>query len=221
MNLTRLLLLEDEPVSLAFLQAALAPVACVVDAAITCRQAEALAQADDAAWIFDANLPDGSALELLPRLRARGLGAPALALTADPDTAPALRAAGFARVMCKPLSGGELRSVVAGMAHACHGGVLWDDTRALPALAGRDDALAALRGLFLRDLPVQITVVRDALARGDTAAARAELHRLKAGCGFVGATALAAAVAALHATPDHAPALEDFLRHGRRHLTEA
>jgi DNA-binding response OmpR family regulator len=221
MNLTRLLLLEDEPVSRAFLEAALAPVARRIDIAVTCSQALATAAADDDAWVFDANLPDGSASGLLARLRERGWRVPALALTADPDAVAGLRGAGFARVMCKPLAGVELRNVVAGMVAAGHAGSLWDDARALPALAGREDSLAALRDLFLRELPAQIAHVRDCLGRGDVAAARAELHRLKAGCGFVGASALAAAVAALHAAPDHASALEDFLHHGRRHLADA
>jgi DNA-binding response OmpR family regulator len=221
MNPTRLLLLEDEPVSAMFLRDALAPVARV-DVAITCAQAEALAGAHHRVWLFDASLPDGRACELLPRLRARGLDVPALALTADPDAdgAQRLHAAGFARVLVKPLDGAELRRVVRSLLPN-DGAALWDDARALPALAGRDDALAALRGLFLRDLPRQMHAVREAVARRDFAEARAELHRLKAGCGFVGATALAAAVAALHADPGHAPALEDFLRHGQRQLGEA
>ena len=222
MNPTRLLLLEDEPVSLAFLRDALRPMASAVDVAITCAQAEALAGPHHAVWLFDATLPDGRARELLPRLHARGLDVPAIALTADPDAATAamLRRCGFARVLVKPLDGAELRRVVRSLLPDAGAG-LWDDAKALPALAGRDDALAALRGLFLRDLPRQMHAVREAVASGDFAAARDELHRLKAGCGFVGATALAAAVAALHADPDHAPALEAFLHHGQRQLTEA
>jgi DNA-binding response OmpR family regulator len=224
MNPTHLLLLEDEPVSLAFLREALATQGRPVDAALTCRQAEALASPRHGLWILDANLPDGHAIALLQRLRERGLHAPALALTADADqrTHAALRDAGFARVLCKPIGGEALRAAVAATwREAWTGDGLWDDAAALPALAGRDEALAALRGLFLRDLPVQLEAVRAALARGDHAAAREELHRLKAGCGFVGAPKLLEAVAELHARPDDPPALEAFLQHGRRHLVEA
>jgi DNA-binding response OmpR family regulator len=222
MNPTRLLLLEDEPVSAAFLRDALARQPLPVDIALTCAQAEAVAGACHGLLLLDANLPDGHAVALLQRLRARGLVAPAIALTADPEAQSGLRAAGFARVLCKPVSGDDLRALVRdAWREAWSQAVVWDDAAALPALAGRDDALAALRELFLRDLPGQIESVRAALARGDFAAARAELHRLKAGCGFVGARRLLEAVATLHARPDDAPALEAFLHHGRRQLADA
>src|SRR5688500_4265516 len=114
MNPTHLLLLEDEPVSLAFLREALESQSRPVDTALTCRQAEALASPRHGLWILDANLPDGHATALLQRLRGRGLQAPAFALTADADprTHAALRSAGFARVLCKPISGEALRLAV-------------------------------------------------------------------------------------------------------------
>jgi DNA-binding response OmpR family regulator len=222
MNPTRLLLLEDEPVSAAFLRDALARQPLPVDIAITCAQAEALAAPCHGLLLLDAHLPDGHATALLQRLRKRGLVAPAIALTADPSSQAQLRAAGFSRVLCKPVTGDDLRALVReAWREAYSDAVVWDDAAALPALAGRDDALAALRALFLRDLPGQIEAVRAALGRGDFGAARAELHRLKAGCGFVGARRLLEAVATLHARPDDEPALEAFLHHGKRQLADA
>ncbi len=49
-----------------------------------------------------------------------------------------------------------------------------------------------------------------AFERGDVPQLQAQLHRLKASCGFVGAAALLARVRALSAWPDDAAALSDF-----------
>ena len=220
MNRNRLLLLEDDAVSLAFLREALAPLHADVDVALTCAQAGAAALAGHDLWLFDAHLPDGASADLLATLRGRGLATPAIALTADTDV-PAhagLRAAGFARVLAKPLDGATLRRAVLDALPACDGP--WDDARALSTLGGRVEALVALRGLFLRDLPAQIEDVRAAATRGDADAARAGLHRLQAGCGFVGAAGLLRAVAALQSQPLSAPALQAFVDHGERLLRE-
>jgi CheY-like chemotaxis protein len=217
MNRNRLLLLEDDPTSLAFLRDALAPLHADVDVAVTCAQAEAAAAAGHALWLFDANLPDGGAIDLLARLRARGLGTIALALTADAERATHARllAAGFARVLDKPLTGASLRRAVL---DALPFDGPWDDARALSALGGRRESMVALRAMFLRDLPAQLASVRAAAARGDAVAARAELHRLQAGCGFVGAAGLLQAVATLQARPACADALAAFLENGARLL---
>jgi CheY-like chemotaxis protein len=221
MNATRLLLLEDDAVSLAFLRDALDPLGCAIATAGDCAQAAALARGDDALWIFDACLPDGSGASLLHALRARGLAAPAIALTADPAAqGPALREAGFAQVLPKPIGAARLRAAALAAAAAGAEPVRWDDARALPALAGRHDALAALRQLFLEELRGQLRRVHEAVDRADHDAARAELHRLQAGCGFVGATRLHAAVRELYARPDDAPALRRLLRIGERQLSE-
>lgn len=217
MNRTRLLLLEDDPVSLAFLRDALAPLPVDIDVASTCAQAEATV-GGHALWLFDAHLPDGEAEAVVPRLRSRGLATPALALTAAADEAAHARllAAGFARVLVKPIAGAELRRAVLEVLPPGEGP--WDDLRALPAVGGRVEALVALRALFLHDLPGQLAGVRAAAGRGDAQGARAELHRLQAACGFVGAAGLRAAVAALHAQPLCARSLAEFLDHGERLL---
>lgn len=79
------------------------------------------------------------------------------------------------------------------------------------ALAGNPDNVAALRRLFLDELPM----VRDALAgaaeRGDVDAMRADLHRLRASCGFVGAARLDAAASMLREAPLSKAALRAFL----------
>lgn len=218
MNRNRLLLLEDDPISLAFLRDSLAPLPVDVDIANTCAQAEAAAETGHALWLFDANLPDGGSVDLLARLRARSLATPALALTAEAEPAAHARmlAAGFARVLAKPFTGLSLRRAVLDALPAPDGP--WDDARAMSALGGRAESMLALRAMFLRDLPAQLAGVRAASTRGDVGAARAELHRLQAGCGFVGAAGLLQAVATLQAQPLCADALATVLVQGARLL---
>lgn len=202
----RLLLLEDDPTSAAALRAGLESLPARVDHAASVAEAAVLAAGDGhALWLFDLQLPDGRGDALLARLRADGLDTPALALSADPDVA----VGGFLRVLAKPLALAELRTAVAAVLPA---ELLppWDDVAGLAAVAGQAAALQTLRQLFLDELPGQRQRVLAACRDGDQATARAELHRLKAGCGFVGALPLLAAVRALYAAPDDARALQRF-----------
>jgi DNA-binding response OmpR family regulator len=210
-----LLLVEDDPVSAAFLREAAAALPATVDLAST--MAEALACASTQQhdlYLFDANLPDGRGETLLGQLREFGLAAPALAHTAAREGAlrDRLLAAGFVDVLCKPLAVAELQDAL-----RCHlalpptgCGTLpsWDDDAALAALGGQQAHVVALRDLFLKELPGQRERIEAASVQGDEAAIRAELHRLVASCGFVGAPRLAAAVRDLQAAPRDAHALQ-------------
>ena len=206
----RLLLLEDDPVSTCFLRDALSALPARVVAVSTLAAAEIEAQAASPAWAFDANLPDGHAAVLLPRLRARGLTTPALALSAsvDADVRRRLRAAGFAQVLGKPIPADVLRAAVRALLPSTAMPV-WDDAAALAAL-GDAASVAALRTLFVTELPAQYRCVQAACAAGDHARAREVLHRMTSGCGFVGATALGHAVRAVAADPGDAAALARF-----------
>jgi len=125
-----------------------------------------------------------------------------------------LRMAGFAEVLQKPLAIATLRAAVRrvlGMRHpAPHGGMVWDDARALNALGGNSAAMQAMRGLFVAELPAQCDAILRAIAAGDADAVRAELHRLKASCGFVGSQRLLDAVRALSDAPDDPRRAERF-----------
>lgn len=199
MNPPRLLLVEDDPVSRQFLVEALSSLPARVDSAETVAEADAEAGRNDhALWLLDANLPDGDGESLLRRLRTRA-DTPALALTADADTARRNRllAAGFAAVLHKPLSARALRAAVRARIAGATDVDVWDRTQALRATGGRQDFADRLRDLFLAELPAQRQQVLDALAAGSPAVAAEQLHRLKASCGFVGASRLLAAVCAL------------------------
>lgn len=215
--LPRLLLAEDDPVSAAFFIATLETLPARIDHAVGIADALRLADANrHDLWLIDAHLADGSGIELLARLRARFPDTPALAHTAaDGDALRERRLldAGFAAVLHKPVTPDALQAAVRARlpAAAASGAADWDDDAALKALNGQSAHVKALRELFLSELPgTRERVVLGAQA-GDVDALRAELHRLQASCGFVGATRLANAVVRLRSFPDSPAALAELV----------
>ena len=210
-----ILLVEDDRISAAFLSAALATLPARVHVAEDCAQALAASGPFDA-WLIDANLPDGSGAWLLQHLRETDAAASALAHTADATAATrdALLQAGFAEVLIKPLSAqalvDALRAALRGGSDEPHDAADWDDRAALTALAGNPEHVASVRQLFLSELPTTRSACLAAFDRGDSATLRAQLHRLQASCGFVGAARLEAAVKSLQAAPDSDAALDGF-----------
>ena len=208
-TLARVLLAEDDPVSRAFLAAALAPVAHVETAASGAATLHlAMARPDFDLWLLDARLPDADGADVLSALRVNAPCTPALAHTADPDPARAetLRDAGFVDVLVKPLRAAALRDAVARAlggrsAVAEVAAVTWDDARALGAVRGRQAHAGVLRRLFVAELPVQQAALQGAFARGDLGTMEALWHRLRASCALVGAVELDAAVRAWQAAP--------------------
>jgi CheY-like chemotaxis protein/HPt (histidine-containing phosphotransfer) domain-containing protein len=218
----RLLLVEDDPTSQAFLRDALLALPANVDVAGDIAEARALAQAaPHALWIVDAHLPDGDGLDCLRVLRLVG-DTPALAITAggNGDAFDALCAGGFLEVLAKPVPLALLQATVRRLVGDAPRTALrvgepgklpvWDEARALAAIGGNPQALLALRGLFLGELPAARSAVEAAIAAGDGEAARAHLHKLQAGAGFVGAARLSRAIRALSGAPLDAGALEAF-----------
>jgi DNA-binding response OmpR family regulator len=235
---TKILLVEDDPTTRAFLAAAAAGLPADVDAADCCAAALALASCrDHDLLLIDANLPDGDGASLLAALRARGLQAPALAHTAAQErgTLDALRSAGFVDVLVKPVPAATLQAAIRDVlrirglrvADADDGGIdgrdaaIWDNATALAALSGQQAHVDALRALFVGELPETRDRVRAAASVGDVDALRASLHRLRASCGFVGAARLAAAVNGLQETPHSIEALAHFLDAAQDTLSSA
>ena len=231
----RILLVEDDHTTAAFLAAAAEALPATVDTAES--RAAARAQAANityALWLVDAHLPDGDGAGLLAELRGLGLDTPAIAHTAarEDEVHEALHAAGFEAVLVKPLSAAALRAALAGAlaarapsriaepmpdaaggdgGHGVHAAApAWDDESALRALNGERAHVEALRQLFLAELPAARAGVVAAARDGDHAAMRDVLHRLRASCGFVGAARLGQAVAALQRAPAAADALAFF-----------
>jgi len=229
MEAPRLLLVEDDATSAAFLADALSALPAQVDVADSIAQAGVLAQTQrHALWLVDAHLPDGHGLDCLRALRAAVIGreTPALAITAGaPRTElDALCAGGYLEVLMKPVSvallHGTVRRLLGGHAGVAEPGAgfpgfggklpIWEQERALAAIGGNAASLAKLRGLFLLELPLQREQLQQAQARGDATAIAAVLHKLRASCGFVGAARLARAVEALSRSPLDGAALRDL-----------
>jgi DNA-binding response OmpR family regulator len=219
-SLPRVLLLEDDPVSAAFLSAAVEALPARVDVAGTLAEARSMASAHEHdLWLFDANLPDGLGADLLVELRAQGLQTRALAHTADAQRTAldALIDAGFEEVLLKPLSVAQLQGAVRRFCNGarmevdamtpeeptahCGKQPVWDDDAALRALNGNRAHVDTMRGLFAQELKQVSTRLAAALANRDAAALRGELHKLQAGCGFVGAARLGAATRDLQEAP--------------------
>jgi CheY-like chemotaxis protein/HPt (histidine-containing phosphotransfer) domain-containing protein len=221
----RLLLVEDDPASRMFMAAIIAGLPADVDSADSVGAAFGLATTREyALWLIDARLPDGNGIDLLAKLRRQGRSTPALAHTAsrDPDDHAALAAAGFLATLIKPFAAHALREAIAstlGDATAAAAPEattpdrllpLWDDDSALAAMNGNREHVAALRALFLAELPSQRSAALAALGQGDFGAARDTLHRLKASCGFVGALRLKSAVERLDAAPGDSARADEF-----------
>jgi DNA-binding response OmpR family regulator len=230
-TMPRVLLVEDDTVSAAFLSEAI--VALPAEAAIATTLAEALRCADAREfdlWLIDAHLPDGRGVELLAALRARGLDAPALAHTAETSVSmlDSLIDAGFEEVLIKPLSVAALQGAVRrfvdraadrrriDIPHAqapstasnaterstCEKLPVWDDSAALRALNGSAAIVAQMRALFRVELPQQAQRIVAAHGDGNLVALRSELHKLLASAGFVGAARLRNAALDLQTEPE-------------------
>jgi CheY-like chemotaxis protein len=215
----RVLLVEDDPTSRAFLAAAIKALPARVDEvdSVAAAVARATATRHDL-WLVDAHLPDGTGHAVLRALRGLHPDTIALAHTAssESDVAASLRAAGFADVLVKPLSATTLQSAVRARLDVRPGDVperpLWDDATAATALNGNTAHVQALRTLFADDLKQLRERVRNAAAREDHPGIESELHKLLASCGFVGAVRLGDAAAALRRAPGDAEQLAAFER---------
>ncbi|MBA8886062.1 CheY-like chemotaxis protein/HPt (histidine-containing phosphotransfer) domain-containing protein [Dokdonella fugitiva] len=225
MNAPRILVADDNPLSLRFLADALADAGAdigeAVDglAAVRCANASAFDL-----LLLDARMPGLDGAAALARIRADegpSRHAIALATTADDGaaTAAALRECGFAAVLPKPLRIDTLREAVArhlpagtafaatpsrrgGSVHAVrdvdpHDDAALDDEQARRAAGGDEAIVAALRGLFVGELEALPAEVEAFAARDDREALRDRLHRLDASAGFCGVPALVAASARL------------------------
>ena len=207
----RILLVEDDAISAAFLGEVAASLPAQVDVASSVAQALALAGIHrHALLLIDAHLPDGRGATLLQSLRTQGVTAPALAHTAAFETAVRedLLAAGFAEVLRKPLGMAELMQALQRhlpkmitMPAALADLPCWDDPAALAALGGQRANVVALRGLFVEELPGQRHRISQACIEGNQAGVLDELHRLVASCGFVGAAHMGQVVRQMQASP--------------------
>jgi CheY-like chemotaxis protein/HPt (histidine-containing phosphotransfer) domain-containing protein len=218
-SVPRVLIVDDDPVSLHFLATAVSGLGCSVVAAANA--AEAVTAMEWAAFdllLLDRRMPGGGGVELLAHLRTRHVRAPAIATSAElsPQIAAELRAAGFSDVIEKPVTLAQLQqSLQPYLAPlrpaAANSDDLLDDAAALGSVGSDSEALYALRRLFVEEL----SELERAWIAGAAAIEQERLHRLRASCGFCGAPALAEAARqlelALRGGANAQKPLEDFL----------
>jgi CheY-like chemotaxis protein len=189
----RVLVVDDDAITLRFFEAALRQIGAQVTAVEDGAAARAAVfEGAFGLMLIDRHLPDMSGERLLLALREAGCTTPAIATSAEVDDGirTSLLDAGFDDVFAKPISLERLRDVVSRFAG--EPAQLLNDEEALRALGGHRESLAALRGLLAAELDELGNNV-DTL---DAQAIAARLHRLRASCGFCGAAALAQAAAA-------------------------
>ena len=204
----RILLVEDDPVTQAYLAAVLEALPATVDAVASAGEAMRAVsgggRGTHALWLVDAHLPDADGAGLLARLRPVAPWTPAIAHTASRERAEidALLAAGYERVLAKPVAAKVLRAAVEAALQS----------RSAVAEAGVDPGwnVAALRRLFRDELPAQQAAVNLASKAGRRRDMENVLHRMRASCALVGAEHLDAAVRALQRVPGSGKALHAF-----------
>lgn len=221
-NPPRLLLVEDDMTSQGFFQFVLESLPAKVDIAESCASALRLAQNGNYdLWLIDVNLPDGNGASLLRSLHEQHPRTVALAHTADTslELQHTLQHAGFQETLVKPISRDALLKCVRralAKAPAKADGVIadaapdWDESAAMSALNGQQAHVRALRELFLSELPGTRDAVSHALEEHDDKTLHAQLHKLQASCGFVGASRLAYAVRQLNHDPASMQARQQF-----------
>ena len=210
----RILVADDNPLSLRFFVEALTGLGCtIVEAEDGARALDRANACVCDALLLDARMPDLGGPEVLARIRAQigpSQRAIALATTADNDRAThaALQAAGFADVLVKPLSMAALRAALTrhvpewvSSAGTCDDETL-DDTQALVAAGGDATIVAALRGLFAGELEAVPSEFASLGEREDANTLRERLHRIDASAGFCGVPTLVHAAAALRVALD-------------------
>ncbi len=213
----RVLVADDDPVTLTFFRATLEQFGCRVVAASS--GADALDAARGGTFdllLLDRRMPDFGGCRLLAALRGEEIHAPAVATSADIDAAAVreLKGGGFHIVVAKPLSRTALLEVLQpllpniGNLSSTHQQTqpILDDASALAASGDNRDIMHKLRSLLaaeLETLPGELSRICNA---GDWPELRERAHRLKASCGFCGARALAGAAAQLEITLRETPA---------------
>lgn len=196
----RVLVAEDDPTSAEFFRAALEPLGCVRLA----DRAEALLRELDQArfdlLVLDDHLGSVRGDALLAAIRQRhGPALPILLVSAElPDALDdQRRAQGADACLAKPMSRERLWQALAPLVPELL--PVWDEAAAQRALCVDASSRQTLRGLFLAELPAVRERVRSAVSTADLASLQAELHRLRAACGFCGAGTLGAVATALGA----------------------
>jgi CheY-like chemotaxis protein len=216
--MSRILIVDDDPVSLEFLRCAISqPDADVLAVATGAAALDVVTDSWDL-LLLDRCMPDVGGTDLLDALRLHGCTATAIATTAQAGSATTSRllAGGFIDIIRKPVKVASLRAVIsryvdfqancpAASKKSDRALPLFDDASALAAIGADLKILRALRTLLAAELATLAAELRfNEITQTQSLYER--MHRLRASCGFCGAPALAAAAAAVQRAARSCPA---------------
>ena len=204
------LVADDDPVSLRFLENALRELGCEVTAVADGKAAiESAKRLTFDLLLLDRRMPGSGGAQLLLMLRRCGVATTAVATSADLDAAARdeLLDAGYAATLTKPIGIEALARTISAHVHGNatmriaetavdSASSLLDDTAGLRAVGGDATTLSALRTLLARDL--EALIASDAST--DFSAFAEALHRLRAACRYCGAALLERIAASIEAT---------------------
>lgn len=224
----RLLLIEDNPISLEFLHEALQLLELKVDKASDLATANVLAQQFRYDLLLcDVHLPDAEAEEILCTLREYQTDAMAIAITAEAsaETREGLLRMAYEEVWLKPITIAQLHAnVTAALTLNTSATVstaeLWDEAAGLRAVAGNQKTLNALREMFMTELPRQERLIAQAFQDNKPALIVSECHKLLASCGFVGASSLSESIQRLSRQPNNGAYLAKLKKHIAQYFAE-
>ncbi len=185
----RLLLMEDDATSRAFLLQALEDIGCKVMAVASIAAAKIAMESFEAdAFVFDENLSDGKGSGLLEAIRNTGNRTPAICLSADLEDGIRRRISALEAtvLLAKPCDSARLRQALDQLLHDQEM-PKWNDKEAAKALGGSSEAVSKLRGLFIAELPAQMELLTRYMSNAEHPRLAAELHKLKSAAAFVGA----------------------------------
>lgn len=224
--MAKLLVVDDDPVSRQFFAEVLTRAGNTVRCAGDGNTTFALATAETFdALLLDLHLPDDHGENVLRRLRdsVQAASRDAIAIATSAELTKTLRsdllAAGFAEVLHKPVAADKLIALMVAIVPACAECLMvpasltnnrtieppmLDDERAL-SITGDATIVAALRSLLAAELVSLEVELQTAIENANGTVVRDRLHRLRASCGFCGASALAAAGDRLRAWFDLSP----------------
>ncbi len=186
------LLIEDDEISQAYMAQAIAllPANCITCSSFS--EAHELCHNTTIDLIIsDLNTADGSLFE---HSNCFSASCKILAVSAEINASiiERLRKLGIREVMAKPMSITALNQRIARLleSDSMKEPLIWDTQKALQALGHNEQILASLKQMFSAELPIMMSHIQQAFDSQQPEQIHEILHKLKASCGFLGASRL-------------------------------
>lgn len=190
----RVIIIEDDEISLHFIAEAVALLPLHVDECRNFTEAKTLLETSFYDLIIsDIHLPDGNLLHEA-QFFPEQIKKIATSAEINPDITSRLKEAGIDAVLSKPMSIAVLHQTVQQLLGLKlipkKESVLWDDQKTLSAKGINDESLRILKNLFKTELPQMLLIINSEFKNSNHTKIVEILHKLKASCGFLGANKL-------------------------------